>query len=171
MFKIIGSLLILGATTFIGFEIARRLSERPKQLQLFAASLETLETEIMYGHTPLGEACMKISNQLPNPVSDHYAKFAHFLTKEEITVYQAWEAALKETWKQTELKQNEFEILQQFGANLGKHDRESQQKQIILTLNHLGREEKEAREKQKIYEKMARNLGVLIGILIIILLV
>ncbi len=171
MFKLIGSLLILAATTFIGFEIARRLSVRPKQIQLFAASLETLETEIMYGHTPLGEACMKISKQLPNPICVHYERFAHFLEKEEITVYQAWEDALKETWKQTVLKQNEFEILQQFGANLGKHDRESQQKQIILTLNHLGREEKEAREKQKTYEKMSRNLGVLVGMLIIILLI
>ncbi|KRG11606.1 stage III sporulation protein SpoIIIAB [Lederbergia galactosidilytica] len=170
MFKLIGSLLILGATTIIGFEIARGLSERPKQLQLFAASLETLETEIMYGHTPLGEACIKISKQLPNPISAHYVRFSNFLQKEEITVYKAWEAALKETWKQTALKQNEFEILQQFGANLGRHDRESQQKQIILTLNHLSREEKEAREKQKIYEKMSRNLGVLIGVLIILLL-
>ncbi|MCJ7839347.1 stage III sporulation protein SpoIIIAB [Lederbergia sp. NSJ-179] len=171
MLKFIGAFFILGATTFIGFEIARRLSERPKQLQLFAASLETLEAEIMYGHTPLGEACIKISKQLSKPISDHYARFADLLNEEDITVIQAWEAALKETWKRTALKQNEFEILQQFGVNLGKHDRESQQKQIVLTLNHLERVEKEAHEKQKMYEKMARSLGVLSGLLIVILLI
>ncbi|WP_062104710.1 stage III sporulation protein SpoIIIAB [Bacillus niameyensis] len=170
MFKLFGALFILIATTMIGFEAAKRLSRRPKHLKLFQNSLETLEAEIMYGHTPLGEAAIKISEQLPEPVSSHYRIFANYLKKDETTVIIAWEEALKETWRHTALKQNEYEILLQFGANLGKHDRDSQQKQIILTLTHLEREEEEAREVQKRYEKMMQSFGVLSGLLIIILL-
>ena len=57
MIKIIGAVFILGATTWAGFEVSKRLSDRPRQLRLFRNSLQTLEAEIMYGHTPLGEAC------------------------------------------------------------------------------------------------------------------
>lgn len=73
-------------------------------------------------------------------------------------------------WEQTDLKQSEYEILVQFGENLGKHDRFTQQKHILLTLTHLEREESDAREKQKQYEKLMKSLGFLSGLLFIILL-
>ena len=38
--------------------------------------------------------------------------------------------------------------MKQFGETLGRHDRVSQQKQIMLTLTHLEREENEARDRQ-----------------------
>ena len=79
-------------------------------------------------------------------------------------MHSAWEESLKEIWSKTALKQSEYEILLQFGGNLGKHDRQTQQKQIMLTLTHLEREEEGAREKQKAYEKMLKSLGVLSGL-------
>ena len=161
MIKIVGAVFILGATTWAGFEASKRLSDRPRQLRLFRNSLQTLEAEIMYGHTPLGEASIHIAAQLPEPISSHYRLFAELLEKEEATVHSAWEESLKGIWSKTALKQSEYEILLQFGGNLGKHDRQTQQKQIMLTLTHLKREEEEAREKQKAYEKMLKSLGVL----------
>ena len=47
--------------------------------------------------------------------------------------------------------------MKQFGETLGRHDRVSQQKQIMLTLTHLEREENEARDKQARYEKMVKK--------------
>ncbi|MBS4176376.1 stage III sporulation protein SpoIIIAB [Lederbergia citrea] len=170
MIKIIGAICILGATTWAGFESSKKLSERPKQLQLFRNSLQTLDAEIMYGHTPLGEASRKIAAQLPDPVASHYKIFAERLGKEGATVKSAWGESLKEVWSRTALKQSEYEILLQFGENLGRHDRLTQQKQIMLTLVHLEREEEGARDRQKNYEKMVKSLGVLIGMLFIILL-
>jgi stage III sporulation protein AB len=170
MFKMIGAVFILGATTWGGFEYARHISERPKQLRLFRDSLQTLDAEIMYGHAPLGEAAKKISVQLPKPISQHYQIFAKKLAGADVSVKSAWEESLNEIWDATALKQSEYEILVQFGENLGKHDRLTQQKQIMLALTHLEREEEGARDKQKGYEKMVKSLGVLAGLLFIILL-
>lgn len=170
MFKLFGAILILGATTWTGFESSKHLSERPKQLQLLRNALETLEAEIMYGHTPLGEAALKIAVQLPEPISSLYRSFSEQLKSEEATVKEAWEKALQIMWPSTALKQSEYEILVQFGENLGRHDRETEQKQIMLTLSHLEREEAGARDRQDKYEKMLKSLGVLSGMLIIILL-
>ena len=67
-------------------------------------------------------------------------------------------------------KKHEFEIMKQFGETLGRHDRFSQQKHILLTLTHLEREETEASDKQAKYEKMVKSVGFLSGLLLIILL-
>jgi stage III sporulation protein AB len=168
--KLIGALLIMIATTWTGFEASRHLSERPRQLRQLKSALQSLEAEIMYGHTPLHEASRRLSAQLSKPLSWFFESFAKRLTNSETTVKAAWEESMKEIWKFTALKQGEFEIMKQFGETLGRHDRMSQQKQIILTLSHLEREEGDARDKQAKYEKMVKSLGFLSGLLLIILL-
>ncbi|WML47565.1 stage III sporulation protein SpoIIIAB [Neobacillus sp. PS3-34] len=171
MMKIIGAIFIIAATTWTGFEAARHLSERPRQLRQLKSALQSLEAEIMYGHTPLHEAARRLSTQLSKPLSWFFEAFAKKLTGTETTVKEAWESSLKEVWKMTALKQGEFEIMNQFGETLGRHDRYSQQKQIMLTLSHLEREEADASERQAKYEKMVKSLGFLSGLLLTILLI
>lgn len=170
MFKILGAGFIIFSTTLAGFEYARHLSLRPRQLRMFRTALQSLEAEIMYGHTPLHEATRKLSAQMPKPLSDFFNSFSTKLTSIDTTVRIAWEESLKEIWRRTALKQSEFEILVQFGETLGKHDRLTEQKQIVVALTHLEREEEEARDKQQRYEKMVKSIGFLAGLLIVILL-
>lgn len=170
MVKILGAIFIIIATTWAGFEAARHLNERPRQLRQLKSALQSLEAEIMYGHTPLHEAARRLAAQLSKPLSMFFESFAKRLTHSETTVKDAWEQSLKEIWKMTALKQGEFEIMKQFGETLGRHDRTSQQKQIMLTLAHLEREEADAYDKQAKYEKMVKSLGFLSGLLLIILL-
>ncbi|MDP4161599.1 MAG: stage III sporulation protein SpoIIIAB [Bacillota bacterium] len=171
MIKLIGAMFIIISTTWTGFEASRHLSERPKQLRQLKSALQSLEAEIMYGHTPLHEAARRLASQLSKPLSWFFESFAKKLTDTETTVKDAWELSLKEVWKLTALKQAEFEVMKQFGETLGRHDRHSQQKHIILTLTHLEREEADARDKQDKYEKMVKSLGFLTGLLLIILLI
>jgi stage III sporulation protein AB len=138
---------------------------------MLKSALQSLEAEIMFGHTPLHEASRRLSTQIPRPLSWFFESFAKKLTQTETTVKEAWEESLKEVWRLTALKQGEFEIMKQFGETLGRHDRYSQQKQIMLTLSHLEREEEDARERQAKYEKMVKSLGFLSGLLLIILLI
>src|SRR4051812_40451755 len=121
MVKLLGAIFIILATTWTGFEAAKHLSERPKQLRQLKSALQSLEAEIMYGHTPLHEAARRLSAQLPKPLSSFFEGFAKKLTDTETTVKDAWEDSLKEVWKQTAFKQGEFEIMKQFGETLGRH--------------------------------------------------
>jgi stage III sporulation protein AB len=168
--KLIGALIIVIATTGLGFSYARRLSERPKQLRHLKYALQTLEAEIMFGHTPLREACRRLALQTPKPISEIFHHFTEVLMEQGANVKTSWEKTLKMVWKDLALSQPEYEILIQFGTTLGQHDREQQQKQIRLTLTHLEREEADARDKQTRYEKMYKSLGVLAGLLIVVLL-
>lgn len=69
MFKIIGAAIIIIATTWAGFEAAKKLSMRPRQLRQLKVAMQSLEAEIMYGHTPLKEAARKLSKQMAKPLS------------------------------------------------------------------------------------------------------
>ena len=170
MIKLIGAAFIIAATTWTGIEASKHLSARPKQLRQLKSALQSLEAEIMYGHTPLHEASRKLVNQLSEPVSWIFEAFAAKLTESETSVRDAWEESLKNVWKLTAFRQGEYEILKQFGETLGRHDRYSQQKQIILAITHLEREEADAIDRQTKYEKMVKSLGFLSGLLLIILL-
>jgi stage III sporulation protein AB len=171
MFKLVGAVIIILTTTWAGFEASRHLSQRPRQLRQLKVALQSLEAEIMYGHTPLGDAAMKLSKQMPKPLSLFFESFSGKLSLGETTVKMAWDESLKEIWNWLALKQGEFEILSQFGETLGQHDRYHQQKQILLTIAHLEREESDAIERQGKYEKMVKSLGFLSGLLLIILLI
>lgn len=168
--KWFGAILIIAATTWIGFVAAKRLSERTRQLRQIKVALQSLEAEIVYGLTPLTEAAAKVADHLTEPVSTFFRTFSEILLEGQKGVAESWNESLNKTKQTTCLEKGEIEILKQFGATLGQHDREHQQKQIKLTLLHLEREEAEAREAQLRYEKMMKSLGFLTGLLVVILL-
>jgi stage III sporulation protein AB len=170
MMKLLGAVIILLVTTWTGFEAAKHLSERPRQLRQLKVALQSLEAEIMYGHLPLFDACMNISKQMKKPLSWFFEDFAKRLKSGDQNVRDAWNESLLDIKRFTAFRQGEIEVLQQFGETLGQHDRASQQKHILLTLTHLEREELDAMEKQSKYEKMIKSLGFLSGLLLIVLL-
>jgi stage III sporulation protein AB len=165
-----GAIFIIIATTWAGFEAAKHLSARTRQLRQLKVALQSLEAEIMYGHTSLIVASQNISKQLPNPLSQLFETFAAKLIKGHTSVKGAWEESLEDVWRFTAFKQGEYEVLKQFGETLGQHDRISQQKHIKLALSHLEREEADAIDRQNRYERMMKSLGVLTGLLLVILL-
>jgi stage III sporulation protein AB len=171
MIKVIGAFLILAVTTWIGFELARKYSNRPKQLRQLKVALQSLEAEIMYGHTPLYEAMDNVAHLSKEPLSTFFHSFSKQLQDGAPSVKEAWKSSLDEVWARTALREEEYEVLRQFGETLGQHDRESQQKHIKLAIHHLEKEEKEAKDNQHKYEKMMKSLGFLSGLLLIILLV
>ncbi len=84
---------------------------------------------------------------------------------------QLWVACVNDYIEQSSLSASEQEILLQFGRTLGQHDFTQQQKHIQLTIKHLERELEDARDDQERYGKMARNLGFLMGLFIVLLLI
>jgi stage III sporulation protein AB len=169
--KWLGALLIVATTTLGGFAWAKQFSERPRQLRQLKVALQSLEAEIMYGLTPLDEACAHLAKQLQKPLSLFFQQFSIRLSRGSTDVQTAWEESIDEIWHHTALRNGEREVMLQFGATLGRHDREHQQKQIRLTLSHLEREEAEAKDAQDRYEKMIKSLGFLAGLLLVLLLI
>ncbi len=170
MIKLLGAILIIGASTLYGFYRASLFAERPRQIRGLIHVLNRLSTEIGYGSTPLPDALAKLSSQTRKPLNQWLASIAEKLQPGmSLTVKEAWQASLEEIWSRTAMKRSEKEALLELGQSLGVSDREDQMKHLQLAVRQLQHEEAEARDEQLKYEKLCRSLGVLCGALIVIL--
>ncbi|MDY0405605.1 stage III sporulation protein SpoIIIAB [Virgibacillus sp. 179-BFC.A HS] len=168
--KWLGAFLLLCTTTWIGFEWSKKLSDRPKHIRQLINALQILEAEIVYSQLPLQEAFEVIGRQLPKPANLLFAQVAVALQSNTANLTEIWSASVNQWVKLANLDKNEQEILLQFGATLGQHDAVQQTKHIQLALHHLEREMQEARDQHIKYAKLAKSLGVLGGLFIIVLL-
>jgi len=165
----IGGLLIVGAATWGGFEYSKQLDMRPKQIRQLKNALQILEAEIAYSQTPLHEAFSIIANQVPKPTSILFDNIARELSVCGVSLQEAWIQSMRKHAEHTALGSNEMEILLQFGRTLGQHDLNQQKKHLLLALSHLERELEEARTAQEKYSKMAKMLGFLCGLFVLLL--
>ncbi|SFA71669.1 stage III sporulation protein AB [Lentibacillus halodurans] len=167
----IGALLFIGTTTLVGFDISKKLNERPQHIRQMKNALQILEAEILYSQLPLPEVFAIIAKQIPQPISSYFNDLEVSLRQYHVDLYSVWNKHTDELIDMSALGSNEGEILKQFGRTLGQHDFDQQQKHIHLTIKHLDRELDEARDQQYKYSKMAKSLGLLCGIFVVLLLI
>ncbi|AXI09435.1 stage III sporulation protein SpoAB [Oceanobacillus zhaokaii] len=169
--KWIGALLFIGTTTWMGFEWSNKLTQRPKHIRQLKNALQILEAEIIYSQLPLQDAFTSIAMQLPDPLKTFFETLGNNMKKEHIDFHMVWEKNVNKLMEMSSLGVNEREILKQFGRTLGQHDFYQQQKYIQLSLTHLDRELEDARDEQYKYSKLAKSIGILCGIFIVLLLI
>ncbi len=171
MIKLIGAIFIILSSSLIGMKVASYYVLRSTQLRQLQVALQWLETQIVYGSTPLHVALNHIAVRMNGDVRYLFAAAADALTHlKEASTRECWESAIEKEWHKTALRKPEKEVLLQLGQVLGQSNREDQQKHIRLALMNLKSEEDVARAQQQKYEKMCRSLGLLGGLLVVILL-
>ncbi|PZE22061.1 stage III sporulation protein SpoIIIAB [Paenibacillus xerothermodurans] len=170
MMKLLGAMLILLSGTLFGFYKAQQYSRRPKQMADVIRGLQRLETEIVYGATPLPEALMHVSTSCAPPVQQLFRFAAEELGRAGgRSVQFIWRQAIAVHWKHTAMRSVEQDMLSQLGFTLGLSDSADQVKHIRLAVQQLQGEIERAQEERKQYEGMWRSLGLLIGALVVIL--
>ncbi len=170
MVKLLGAFLVLLAGTLAGFYQSRQLNERPAQIRRFIHAFKQLETEILYGFTPLPQALQKLSARSGEPVAAFFEAAAQkLLVSDGGSVREAWVDCVEQFLPRTALKANEKDVILQLGWTLGISDREDQIKHLQLAASELQAEESAAVEEQRRYGKMWKSLGVLMGALVVIM--
>ncbi|MBH0329378.1 MULTISPECIES: stage III sporulation protein SpoIIIAB [Brevibacillus] len=170
MVKLMGAVLILFSASMVGWQIGKYYANRPVQLRALLVALQMLETEIVFGMTPLQRAFVKVGHRVSEEVGKVFLLAAEFLQTEKVhSAEEALQQAMNRLWTQTALRRQEREVLESLGQVLGSSDREDQQKHLRLAVTHLRGLEEEARAEQEKYEKMYKSLGFLGGLLVVIL--
>jgi stage III sporulation protein AB len=171
VFKLIGCILLLLATTGIGFIFANKLATRPKHIRRLIGALAILETEIGYGSRNLAIACQHIGDRKLEAISELFRQMSlRLTTMDGAATYDCLQLAVQDWWSTSAMKTSEKEVFLQFCKTLGNSNRHDQLTHLALAKQNLQVEELKAREEQAQYEKMVRTLGVLAGALLIILL-
>ncbi|KGG81433.1 stage III sporulation protein AB [Caloranaerobacter azorensis H53214] len=169
--RLITSITIIFSCTFIGYYLANRYNKRFINLIKLQNCIQLLETEIVYCSTPLPEALENVYNKCDKSVSFIFKDLGNLLVdNKNLNVYEAFSYQTENLSKKLYLDFQDIEILMSLGRVLGISDREDQQKHFKLVLMQLENCQKDAEEKKQVNEKLFKNLGVLTGLAIVILL-
>lgn len=162
------ALLFMTVTTWIGLEWGQHFNRRPIHIRQLKNALQILEAEMLYSQAPLQDAFRMIATQMPEPTKLLFSNLVQEMSSQTTDFNQLWEQAVEKYMRHSALLDSEQEILLQFGRTIGQHDFDQQQKYIQLALSHLDRELEEARSQQHKYGKIAKSLGFLSGLFIVI---
>lgn len=171
LFKILGSIIVILSSTFLGFALANECKNRPLQLRELHGLLQMFENQISYLSDVISEAFERIGRVSKSAVSVFFIRTVELLREDKtLNASQAWEKAVNENIKKTSLNQEDKDILLAFGKLLGSSELEGQIKNIRLTMTQLKLQEEKAETNRAKNEKMYKSLGILGGIAVVIVL-
>jgi stage III sporulation protein AB len=171
-FKLIGSILIVTATTCIGFAFARRFNDRPQQIRQLIGFLTSLKAYIGYVSMPLPQALARCCIGIEGPVRSFFQTVAEILENNGwLTPQEAMKAALNKLKGELAFLRPETELLLLLSSNLGLTNGEEQQKYLGMVVEELGKIEAESAKARDQNAKMYRYLGICGGLAVVIILV
>lgn len=164
--------MVLVVSTMIGFFISNKFSERVKELEDLATALELFETKISYTYDSLIDTFTYISENLKTKIYRIFFITAeHLRENKNLSAGEIFRNVIDEEKIFLELNKKDIEIIKNLSIALGQVDLETQLKNINLVSNLLNVQLKEAREEKMKNFKVYRNMGVLTGLVLIILLI
>jgi stage III sporulation protein AB len=170
--KMVGCGFIIAAGTAIGFSLASRYSERPRQVRQLIGGLTALSSYIGYGALPLADALTRAATGLDGAVGDLFRRTAATVAgRGWLSPRTAFEEALAGDGTKLAFYRAECEVLLQLASNLGSTSREEQQKQLAMAVSELRQIELEALRLRDANVKMYRYLGICGALAVVILLV
>lgn len=172
MLKGIGAVLIILSSGLLGIMLSGKYSLRPKELRKLRFSLQLLETEIVYGSTPIPYACYNVGCKSDKPWSQFFHSVSRSLLERRFfSMEEAWNEGIAECLSNSYINLADKELLRNFGRIIGKSDTEDQKKHFKLIYAQLEHQEKIAEDERKNNEKMYKSMGFLVGAALLIILV
>lgn len=163
--------MVISASGLLGILFSTRLTFRQKELNNLRRALQMLETEVIYGATPLPSALRNTANKTEGLVSGFFGSVSESLTGRSFyTVKDAWSYSVDSVLTDSPFKKEDNELIKSFGGILGCSDREDQKKHFELFYLQLMHHEAAAQEEIKRSAKMYRSLGFLLGIAVFVVL-
>ena len=171
MQKIVGSILIICAGTWIGFLKGNEVEERVKHMREIKHIFYALRQEIAYTKLPLGDAFLRVASRYPGVFASWLVMMKGKLMKrEEGNIERIWESATRKCLGKTKLSNADMELLIRQGAYMGQQDIGMQASTMDLFLEQWEERILAATSQLENKRKLARCIGVLGSVFIVILL-
>ncbi|MBQ7075328.1 MAG: stage III sporulation protein AB, partial [Clostridia bacterium] len=146
MFKIIGGLCVVAATSKIGYKKADKYEKRLKDLKSFESALWLLKSEMEFSMPVLKDAFYICSSLVQKNVGDILLDVSNKLN-EGIDVVAAWCDAIDKG--EHSLNKEDVIIIKEFANALGTSDIKLQLENIANTVSRLKIRQENARENYK----------------------
>ena len=172
VFKILFLLAVLILSTMIGSIIAKKYSNRVNELQEAIISLEILESRINYTYDTIPEIFDFIARHLKTNIKNIFEYSTEKLSIDKnFSVGEVFNSTIDEEKILLDLNEEDIEILKGLSVSLGQVDLENQVKNIRLIIRSLTEQLDNAKKEKDKNFKLCRNMGAIIGVLLIIILI
>ena len=171
MLKLLGCLIILGASTSGGFIYGESFKKRVADLNELQRIIYMLQSEIEYINNPIPRALKDISNKTVKPFSLIFKDISELLFKNEVeSVYDAFKIILLSNNYYLNLSKDDINILFDLSKSLGESDVSGQRKMFEFTLASIKKQIMLAEELMYRNLKVYRYLGITLGSMVVIML-
>lgn len=167
--RFIFGFLMLALFSWIGWDVARRYAWRVQLLIALQRALTSLETEIVYAQNGLPDIFKRLAHMEPALLSSFFLSTHRELLEGRRNLADVWYDLLNRPPLILYTDVRERQTLIDLARSLGQYDRLSEQKRIQLARYELEEAYQEAKQNDERYGKMARTMGVLFGLLVMIL--
>ena len=159
-------LLILISSSVIGKSIAKKYSNRVKELEEISNALNIFKSKIIFTYSPIPEIFEEISNKTKGNIGIVFKRAKEKMKGMSAGV--AWEQAVEEV--QSYLNEEDKYTIKTLSKLLGQTDAQGQVGQIEITKKFIEEQIKEAIEQKQKNERLYSKLGTTIGLAIVIIL-
>ncbi|ODA41710.1 stage III sporulation protein AB [Desulfosporosinus sp. BG] len=167
---ILGCVALIAGCGSLGLWLANRIRRRPAELRECLMALALLDTEIVWGVTPLPEAFCIVKERTDLPWQEFFAELQERLQRGE-SASSAWKDTISTQYKHFCLKQQDWQVIRDVGKGLGRSDSQEQHKQLELVQHQLTLMKEQAGIWSEKQAKMWTYLGFLCGIAGVLILI
>lgn len=171
MLKIIGALLVIMACSGMGFYEGMELTKHEDVMKQIRQMVLLLKGEIRYGNSSLFDVFDSVAGKIEEMPGELLRRMAAEMRKaDRRAFFEIFEQCVEEEKLCGRMTEKERSRFLEFGKGLGGFDRETQLAQMDLYLVELDRSLRELHEEVEEKKKLYRNLGVLGGFFLALML-
>lgn len=159
--------LILIFAGALGKIISKKYTYRLNELRDMKNALNILKNKIKFTYEPLSEIFEYIADNSIKNISNIFKNSVEKMNLK--TASESWEESVQET--ESNLKDEDKNILKMLSKLLGITDMEGQVSQIEITENFLNNQIQDAEMEKQKNEKLYKKLGMVMGLAIVIILI
>ncbi|MFA9397665.1 MAG: stage III sporulation protein SpoIIIAB [Clostridiaceae bacterium] len=172
IFKILGGILIILTSSYFGFSYSNRYKKRNSQLLGLESAITILQNEILYTHTALPEALVKVSLNSITPINELFNYISEDLYSNSCeSVYASFKSGFNKIQDNLFLKEEDKNIILNLSKSLGDSDLEGERKIFNICTKYIERQIVKSEELMKKNVKMYRYLGFALGSALVILII
>ena len=169
--KIVGLLLIVLLSSFIGCLIANKYNFRVKELEDIISALELLETRVKYTYDTIADSFEFVADNMKTKAYSLFMIAAAMLKdNKNMSAGDIFRQACDEEGNFLDMTKEDIEVLKGLGTSLGQVDLEGQLKNITLVRELTVKQLDEAVDGKNRNYKLSRNMGVFVGLTIMVIL-
>lgn len=160
-------LAIFLISSLLGIMFANKYKNRVNDLKQIRRALNIFKTKIKYTYEPLPQIFMNIANEFGDEIGEIFKTAS--INMKEFSAGEAWKYAIQNS--KTNMNEEDLKVLENLEKLLGKTNIDGQLSEIELIEKFIDVQIEKAEEEQKKNEKLYKNLGVITGLAIAIILI